>query len=147
MAHTMKSAAFAITAAAMLAATPPLAADESFEPIDGVEVIDATATPTTKGGSSRLEFRLENLSSADVTLIGVTSPLAASGAMMIKTVDGAAGQADQYVIPMEETLDFGTSHIWLELRSLKSALAAGATAPFELRFRRGNARGSAHVHQ
>jgi len=121
-------------------------ADESFEPISGVTILSATTTPAAVGETSRLQFRLENFSSADLTLIGVRSELAESGAIMIADGDGGSTVAAQLLVKEEETLDFQTSHIWLELRDLKALLEDGDTMPFELIFRNGVLPGRAHVH-
>ncbi len=122
------------------------AADETFEPISGVTVLGATTTPAAVGDTSRLQFRLENFSSADLTLVGVTSKMAGGGAIMIADGVGGRAVAAQLLINQDETLDFETSHIWLELRDLKAPLKDGDTMPFELVFRSGALPGRAHVH-
>ena len=93
----------------------PTLADESFEPISGVTVLSATATPAAVGESTRLQFRLENFSSSDMTLIGVKSEKAGAGAIVVSDGQGGRSDAPQLLIKEEETLDFETSHIWLEL--------------------------------
>ena len=103
----------------------------------GVTVLGATATPAAVGDTSRLQFRLENFSSADLTLVGVTSKMAGVGAIMITDGVGGRSVAAQLLIKEDETLDFETSHIWLELRDLREPLKGGDTMPFELIFRSG----------
>ncbi len=124
----------------------PTLADESFEPISGVDVLNATATPAAIGETSRLRFRLENFSSSDLTLIGVRSKTASSGAIAIADGSGGSADTETLMIKQEETIDLETSHIWLELRGAKSRLSAGDTIPFELLFRNGIVPGIADVH-
>ncbi len=138
---TAIAAIFAIGALSL-----PTFADESFEPISGVDVLNATATLAAVGETSRLRFRLENFSSADMTLIGVRSEKAVSGAIIVSDGEGGRSEAPQLLIKEEETLDFETSHIWLELRELKTTLKNGQSLPFELIFRTGALPGRAHVH-
>lgn len=131
---------------AFFALIEPTAGDETFEPMSSVTVLGATATPATVGETSRLQFRLENFSSADLTLVGVTSKMAEAGAIVIADGVGGRSVAAQLLINEDETLDFETSHIWLELRDLKEPLKDGDTMPFELVFRSGTLPGRAHVH-
>lgn len=131
---------------ALVAMGPPVSADETFEPISGVTVMNATATPGAVGETTRLQFRLDNFSSSDLTLIGVKSVKAGSGAIIVSNGEGGGSAAQQLLIKQEETLDFETSHIWLELRDLKEALEDGALLPFLLVFRSGALPGFAHVH-
>jgi copper(I)-binding protein len=72
--------------------------------------------------------------------------MAGAGAIMI--TDGVGGQsvAAQLLIKEDETLDFETSHIWLELRDLKEPLKDGDMMPFDLIFRSGVLPGRAHAH-
>ncbi len=128
------------------ALSPPTSADESFEPISGVSVLNATATPADVGETTRLQFRLENFSSSDMTLIGVKSEKAGSGAIIVSDGEGGRSETPQLLIKEEETLDFETSHIWLELRNLKEPATTGGVMPFELVFRSGALPGRAHVH-
>jgi len=121
-------------------------ADEKFEPIQGLNVMDAVATPAAVGEVSRLQFRLENFSSGDLTLVGVRSKKAASGAIMVADGNGGSTKALQLLVKQEESLDFETSHIWLVLSDLKQPLLEGGTLPFELVFRTGTVPGRAHVH-
>lgn len=128
-------------------AVNPSAADEAFEPLSSVTVYDAVVDSAPTGATSRLQMKIENLSSEDVTLIGVRSPMAESGALVV--VGGPepdAGTSLVLLIRQEETLDLQSSHIRLELRGLKSPLTEGDSAPFELVFRHGFALGTAHVH-
>ena len=128
-------------------AVTPSTADESFEPLSGVTVYDAVVDSAPTGATSRLQMKIENLSSEDITLIGVRSSIAASGALVV--VGGPEPDAETslvLLIRQEETLDLQSSHIRLELRGLKSPLTKGDSAPFELVFRRGVALGMAHVH-
>lgn len=135
-----------IAALAFFVLVEPSSADETFEPMSGVTVLGATASPADVAETSRLQFRLENFSSADLTLVGVTSKMAGAGAITI--TDGVGGQsvAAQLLIKEDETLDFETSHIWLELRDLKEPLKDGDMMPFDLIFRSGVLPGRAHAH-
>ena len=129
-----------------LAGGLPAAADETFEPISGVAILDATATTSLVDGTARLRFGLENFSSSDVTLIGVRSENAGSGTVIL--TDGSGGQsvALQLLVRQEESLDLSSSHIRIELRGLNKPLSEGDVMPFELLFRQGSATGFAHVH-
>ena len=138
---TAIAAIFAIGALSL-----PTFADESFEPVSGVTVLNATATPAAVGETSQLRFSLENFSSSDLTLTRVRSKMAGSGAIFVSDGKGGGSVAPQLLIKQEETLDFETSHIWLELRNLKEAATTGGVMPFELVFRTGVLPGRAHVH-
>lgn len=125
---------------------PAAYADETFELLNGANVIDAKATPTPKGGTSQITLRLENFGNTDVYLIGIRSKKAESGTLMIRPAGGPAQAADQYLVKSEETLDLTTSHIWMELRGMHAPLAAGEAVDFDLVFRNGISPGVAHVH-
>lgn len=120
--------------------------DAQSQPINGLTVMNALVTPAAAGAAARLQFRLENHSRIDLTLVGVRSTKTASGAIMAVDGDGSVRKAPELLIKADETLDCKTSRIWLELRDIKEALKDGDTIPFELVFQSGAFLGRAHVH-
>lgn len=121
-------------------------ADELFEPLPGVVVDQAVATPAKAGGTSRLRFRIDNASGRDIALVGVRSDAAASGALIVMSPDGKPQEGAIFLLREEELLDLGSSHAWAELRGMRRSLPNGGTLEFELIFRTGAVPGYAHVH-
>ena len=124
----------------------PLEADELFEPLPGVVVDQAVATPAEVGETSRLRFRIDNASGRDIALVGVRSRAATSGTMVIMPPDSQPREGAIFLLHEEEVLDLGSSHAWAELRGMRRSLPNGGTLEFELIFRTGAVPGYAHVH-
>lgn len=121
-------------------------ADESSEPITGLYIEDAVATPADAGETAIIGFRIDNFSHRNVSLIGVSSQNA--DLVMIILRGGGVGPdvATAVAVMQEETLDLRTSHMWVELRGLKSEIREGDFVPFDLVFARGRVSVRAHAH-
>lgn len=133
-------------ALAVLAAPTLSAADVTTETVSGLEIERATAAPAVAGADLRLSFRLYNNTAETQWLVGLTSPLAAGGALVFRSHHGEETAADGIALLPDETLDFTTSHLVARLTILRDAVCPGDDVPFELVFRRGSATGEADVH-
>jgi len=134
--------------AALLAGllSPPVYADVTTEPIDGVSVENAHATVARRGGGSRVHFQIDNASGRDLTLVGVSSNIAGSGSLVSRRPVVGVQDITPLFVASEETLDLASSHLWAELRDLNVDLNVGDIIEFELQFRSGIAKAAAHVH-
>lgn len=121
-------------------------ADESSEPNPGIYIEDAVATPAAAGETSIIGFRIDNFSGRSVNLMGVSSENATSALILIRGHGARTHIASGVSVMQEETLDLRTSHMWVELRGLKSAVMEGDLVPFELIFARGQVSAQAHAH-
>ena len=121
-------------------------ADESSEPLPGVYVEDAVAIPASAGDMSIIGFRLDNFSSGNVLLLGVTSEVAETALVLMRGGGTGPQIAKTVLIMQDEILDLRTSHIWTELRGLKSEITEGDLVHFELIFDRGRVAAQAHAH-
>ena len=121
-------------------------ADESSEPISGIYIEDAVATPAAAGETAIIGFRIDNFSGRNVLLMGVSSENAETALMMMRGGGAGTHIATGVSVFQDETLDLRTSHMWVELRGLKSAIEDGDLVPFELLFARGGVYVQAHAH-
>lgn len=147
-AHARRIVIFGVTASLMISALGQgvSRADESSEPITGIYVEDAVATPANAGETAIIGFRIDNFSARNVSLMGVSSQIADSASIMMRG-GGVGTQVTTAVSVMQdETLDLRTSHMWVELRGIKSEIREGDLVPFELVFARGRVSAQAHAH-
>lgn len=124
------------------------AADQTFEPMSGVTIENAVASPAAKGNNSAIRFRIVNTGVDDLALIGIRSPQARSGALAM--ADPVIGSLEISTLTIEaeeeEEADLSTSHLRAEIRGLRRSLESGDYVRFELVFRNGALPGEAHVH-
>ena len=138
--------AMAVAVALALASTLPAAADESFEPLSGVAVEDASIVAARVGDTARLTMRIDNASGRKITLLGVRAEIADSGALIVAPPGVAKQEAQSFVLMDQETLDLASSHIGAELRGLRRPIHPGETVEFELIFAVGAVKAIAHAH-
>ena len=129
----------------VLFAAPAVTADETGEPISGLIIEDAVVSVAPKGGTATLGFRIENLSSGSVSLIGVRSMRAGKVVMRVGTGD-VTEELTALAIHQDETLDLRSSHIRIELRNLVRPIKTGEMVRSELVFNTGTAIAEAHAH-
>ena len=121
-------------------------ADESSEPITGLYIEDAVATPADAGETAIIGFRIDNFSGRNASLMGVSSQTADSASIMMRGGGVGTHVTTAVSVMQDETLDLRTSHMWVELRGLKSEIREGDLVPFELVFARGRVIAQAHAH-
>lgn len=114
-----------------------LAAHESSEILTGVDVAGATAKSARAGEDTTVHFALENFSGRDLMLVGARSEVASTGALVLSVPGQPPEDVDVFMILDEERLDFGSSHIRIELRKLRRDLLDGDVISMELLFRQG----------
>jgi copper(I)-binding protein len=139
-------APLAVAIGLALAPTLRAAADESFEPLSGVTIEDASITVARVGETARLSMRIDNASGRKITLLGVRAEIADSGALIVAPPGAAQQDAQSFVLLDQETLDLGSSHIGAELRGLRRPIHPGETVEFELIFAVGAVKAIAHAH-
>ncbi len=111
-----------------------------------IDVEDAVITPSPVDGVSVLRLKLENASGQDVFLVGVNSPVAASGALVMRMPDHGPMDVEHMLIADHEILDLKSSHAWLELRGVRTPIDDGDEIPFNLEFSNGDIAALAHAH-
>jgi len=121
-------------------------ADESSEPITGLYIEDAVATPADAGETAIIGFRIDNFSGRNVSLMGVSSQTADSASVVMRGGRVGTHVTTAVSVMQDETLDLRTSHMWVELRGLKTKIREGDLVPFELVFARGRVSAQAHAH-
>lgn len=121
-------------------------ADETTATLSDLMIESATIEAGEAGGDSRIRFLISNDSPETVTVVGLRSPIAASGSLTYFSYHGEAETSVAMTIKPDETLDFSTSHLVAKLIGLKAPLRPNDRALFELVLRRGSALGEAHVH-
>lgn len=114
-----------------------LAAHENSEILTGVDVAGATAKSARAGEDTTVHFALENLSGTDLMLVGARSEVASTGALVLSVPGLPPEDVDVFMILDQESLDFGSSHIRVELRGLQQDLLDGNVTSMELLFRQG----------
>lgn len=122
-------------------------ADGGSEPISGLQIEGAVVTPAPKGGTAIAGFRIENLSSRSVTLIGARSVRSDAATIVIRSSGGSTEEATAVAIRPNEVLNLRSSHLWVEFRDLKEAIVPGEMLSFELIFASGTFSVEAHAHE
>jgi copper(I)-binding protein len=125
----------------------PANADVTSEPISGVTVEDAVASPASKGGKSIVRFRIINSSVDNISLQGLRSSAANSAALVLRDSHNLQRDVKMLSIQREEELDLSTSHISGELRDLRTDLIEGDYVDIELVFQSGAIAVEAHIHE
>lgn len=142
--HLLNAATLAF--AAILIVPFAASGDETVEILDGVLVEGAVMSAAEAGGASELRFRLDNASGRTLTLTGAGSPLAESGALVMRMPEDGPTEIDGLTVLDQEVLDLLSSHVWIELRGLEQAVQPGDTVDVELLFDTGAVGAIAHVH-
>ncbi len=102
--------------------------------------------PAPTGGISRIRLVIDNFTGQAVTLTGITSKQAETGALVLVFPGRGAQDVRQLTIEHDNELDFGTSHVRAELRGLKTTFKAGDLVEFTLLLNGRAVPAAAHVH-
>lgn len=121
-----------LVALASLLAPLPAAAhtDAGF----AVDVDHALLDPAKAGNTAIVRLRIHNNLTQAIRLLAVQTPVAEGSRMMIAAGHGRALPLDSLSVLPDESLDFATSHMWIELFGLKRPLTAGIHVPLRLLF-------------
>lgn len=121
-----------LVALATLVAPLPAAAhtDAGF----AIDVDHALLEPAKTGNTAILKLRIHNNMTQAIRLHAVQTPVAEGSRMMIAAGGGRALPLDSLSMLPDESLDFATSHMWIELFGLKRPLTAGMHVPLRLLF-------------
>lgn len=87
--------------------------------------------------SAVLKFSIHNNTGSIIHLLRVDTPVAAGSRIMFNAGDGRQLQLDSLGVKPEQTLDFTTSHMWIELTGLREKLRNGMHVPLRLIFNDG----------
>lgn len=140
-------ACFVLTIAMLASVLSNVAqADVPAEGLWGVQVNELSFSPAAKGDDVRLRVQLENFSGADLRLLEVRAPFSEATSMKMESLDGGLRTARQFSILEDETLDFGTGHIQIQLQNLKRPFSNGEWVEVKFVFDSGVVPALAHVH-
>lgn len=113
---------------------PAVRAHTEFGP--QIDVDHALIEPRD-GLTAILKFRIHNNTGSIIHLLRVETPVATSSKIMFNAGDGRQLQLDSLGVKPEQTLDFATSHMWVELIGLHEVLRSGMHIPLRLVFTAG----------
>ncbi len=120
-----------VALASLLAPLPAVAhTDASF----AVDVDHALLEPAKTGNTAIVKLRIHNNMTQPIRLLAVETPVAEGSRMMIAAGAGRALPLDSLSVLPDESLNFATSHMWIELFGLKRSLTAGMHVPLRLLF-------------
>jgi len=135
-----------ILAGAMIRNSTSANADALPDRYSGVSITDATVRAGSSGGSSELRFRLVNEGTEPLTLLGVTSGYITESRILARTGHETSEYLGSINIPVEETLDFRSFHIKMELTGLNRNFVPGQIVTLKLAMVHGEIPINAHVH-
>lgn len=92
------------------------------------------ALPAKAGTSSRLYIAITNEGYSPVFFTGLKTPVANQTSIMFQSGPGEERSIEFVTVQPDETLNFATSHMWIDLRGLKRDLAPGDKFPAALEF-------------
>ena len=95
------------------------------------------AQPAKAGDSTRLYLVITNEGPSSVYFTGVKTPVASESAIMVELEPGVERSLESMVVQGEESLNFGTSHMWVALRNLRRNLEPDDSFPAALEFGNG----------
>lgn len=122
------------------------AADETTEQTEGIIVEDAVVTPARRGETAYLYFKVTNIGVERAMLLSVQPEIPSVAQIILTAPEKEPQVITQLLILREETLDFASSHIRVELKDIQTPIEAGSTLKFDLVFRRFTTSASAHAH-
>lgn len=102
-----------------------------------IDVDHALIQPKQDGSSAILKFNIHNNTGSVIHLLRVETPVASGSRIMFNAGDGRQLQLDSLGVKPEQTLEFATSHMWVELTGLRQELHNGMHVPMRLIFTSG----------
>lgn len=121
-------------------------ADETSETSFGIMVEDAVVEPAGKGETTKLRFKVSNYTTQRIWLSAVRTPISKSATMTMRLDAESFEPINVVHILREETLDLRSSHIRIELNSLRQEVRLGMKVDFELVFNDRVVPATADVH-
>lgn len=121
-------------------------ADMSKDVFDAISIEQLSVEPATQGASARVKFAIENESGQPLTLTGVSSDTASSGALRLRFPVAGMRPIPELAILDRERLDLGTSHVEAVLLDVREPIGHGDTVHLTLHFRGFTIPVVAHAH-
>ncbi len=121
-----------IVLAIMVAIAMPASAHTDFYGL--VDVDHALIQPVNGTDRAILKFRIRNNTGSVIQLLGVETPIARASRIMFDAGDDRSLPLASLGVKPEQTLEFASSHMWVELTGLTRALISGMHVPLRLRF-------------
>ncbi|WP_193174005.1 copper chaperone PCu(A)C [Nisaea nitritireducens] len=121
-------------------------ADISKDVFDAISIEQLSVEPATQGASARVKFAIENESGQPLTLTGVSSGTASSGALRLRFPITGMSPVPELAILDRERLDLGTSHVEAVLLDVREPISHGDTVHLTLHFRSFSIPVVAHAH-
>lgn len=92
------------------------------------------AQPAKAGNSTRLYLVITNEGPSSVYFTGLKTPVASEASIIVQLEPGVERSLDSITMQAGETLNFGTSHMWIALQNLRRNLNQGDSFPAALEF-------------
>ncbi|MBP7065154.1 copper chaperone PCu(A)C [Ferrovibrio sp.] len=99
--------------------------------------VDHVLIEPRDGTSAILKFSIQNNTRSTIHLLRIETPVASGSRIMFNSGDGRQLQLDSLGVETEQNLNFGTSHMWVELTGLRETLRNGMHVPLRLIFNAG----------
>jgi len=118
-----------------LLATPAARAD--VEQYGDIVIDHPVATPAGRGGVSKLRFSIRNDGSGRLHFLGVQTEAARRTVIKFADGDSHEHQLDSITIASGDSVNFDSTHMWIELGDVTRELEAGSSFTVMLRFTNG----------
>ena len=130
----------------MCGIVPAKADISSVELGNNIRLEALTAMPGPVGGVSQNKFRIVNESTANLVLMGISTPVADRANLVADLGAQKEAVRESSRIPPSENLDLTTSHLRYEIFPLKRSLEIGDRFPVKFSFVAGEITVLVHVH-
>lgn len=124
----------------------PAKADIPVELGNNIRLEALTATPGPIGGVSQIKFRIVNESTANLVLMGISTPVADRANLVASLGKQKEAVLESISVPASETLDLTTSYLQYKIFPLNRALESGDQIPVKFSFIAGEITVLVHVH-
>ena len=121
-------------------------ADAVPESIYGLTIEDVRVEAAPIGENTVIRLRIINDGAEPLMFIGVESENITASRILARTQHHAPATLESVTIPVEETLDLSSNHLFVELSGLRHAFKVSETVTLKLSFLRGTVPVQAHVH-
>lgn len=121
-------------------------ADQPIDLGSAVTIEEGTATPSLRGGKTRIRFVIVNDGPSRLRLIGMTSPVAETVRLLGRTGTDEVTGMDSIGVSSGERLELTTSHLWYEAYPVARDLVPGDTFNITLDFVDAKLTVPVHVH-